>query len=142
MIEIVLVGGAAVLGALGVGAIFGSKKKRTKTLHLADARGDTRAQLTAMSDLILDLEPRVTIADSADLRARFAQATRTYSDVRAEADRAESGHEVADLRIAIAKARWKLDVIDAELDGREPPSEPFTRDSSGSAWDSTRGTGA
>lgn len=119
-----------------------SLKKKSRVVHTADARGDTRLQLQAMSDLILDLDPRVTIANDAALKERFVDASNTYREVLETAEDADTGHEVADLRVAIAKARWKLDVIDAELDGRQPPPEPHTRDVSGSAWDSTRGTGA
>lgn len=121
--------------------IYTSRRKSTRTASTAGARDDTKFELTAMSDLILDLEPRIVIASDAGLRERFAAATRTYSEVMERAESVTGGHEVADLRIAIAKARWKLDVIAAELDGVEAPPEPFTRDVSGSAWDSTRGTG-
>ena len=89
----------------------------------------------------VDLEPRVTIANDMDLKERFTLASRTYSDVREAAEEAVTGHEVADLRLQIAEARWKLDVIDAELDGRPAPPQPHRRDNTGSAWDSTRGTG-
>jgi len=142
------------LGGLGILIVLGviaaglgllsartARKKRNNRVHTANARTSTRGELQAMSDLILDLDPRVTIADDADLKARFVDASDTYRAVLEEAESASTGHEVADLRIDIAKARWKLDVIDAELDGRTPPAEPFTRDNSGSAWDSTRGSG-
>lgn len=142
MIELVLFAGAAIAGAAGLGLAFGSKRKRTKTLHLSDARDDTQDQLTAMSDLILDLEPEVAIANDFELKERFTHAARTFSDVREAAAVAKTGHEVADLRLDIAKARWQLDVIDAEINGKPLPPEPHSRDSSGSAWDSTRGTGA
>ena len=39
------------------------------------------AEIQEMSDLILDLEPRVTIADDPDLKARYTKASKTYSDV-------------------------------------------------------------
>ena len=129
-------------GGAGIALTLTSRRRRRRVVNTTDARDDTKAQLTAMSDLILDLEPRVTIADHAGIRARYAEAARVYSNVLEQAEQAVSGHEVADLRIDIAKARWRLDVIDAELDGRTPPSEPHRRDNSGSAWDSTRGTGA
>ena len=95
-----------------------------------------------MSDLILELDPRVTIANDDDLKARYVDASDTYRDVLEKFQSASTGHQLADLRLDISKARWKLDVIDAELEGEEPPPEPFTRDNSGSAWDSTRGDGA
>ncbi len=120
---------------------YSTRRKGVRTESTADARGDTRAQLTAMSDLIVDLEPRIVIAADSGLRQRFADASRTYSAVLERADAATNGHEIADLRLEIAKARWKLDVIEAELDGTEPPPEPHVRDTSGSAWDTTRGTG-
>ncbi len=140
MIELLVLGLIAGGGA-AIGLGYTSRKKRTRVLHTADARDDTKAQLRAMSDLILDLEPRIVIANRPGLKARFADASRTYSTVLEHAELAVTGHEIADLRIEIAKARWKLDVIDAELDGRPPPDEPHRRDNSGSAWDSTRGTG-
>lgn len=131
----VIAGGLALLSARS------SRKKRNRRVHTATARTSTREELQAMSDLILDLDPRVTIADDKKLKERYVDASDTYRDVLEKADSASTGHEVADLRIEIAKARWKLDVIDAELDGRTPPAEPFTRDNSGSAWESTRGSG-
>ncbi len=132
---------AVIAGVLGLLSLRTSQRKRRRVVHTAGARDDTKAQLTAMSDLILDLEPRVTIANDPDLKTRFTDASRVYSEVRERAESATTGHEIADIRLDIAKARWRLDVIDAELDGREPPPEPHRRDNSGSAWDSTRGTG-
>ena len=136
-----------ILGVTGLGALalavatYSSQRKRKTKVHTSGARTDTRAQLSAMSDLILDLEPRIIIADEPALKERFATASRIYSDVLTSAEAAKSGHEVADLRLQIANARWRLDVVEAELDGRKPPPEPFGRDTTGSAWDSTRGTG-
>lgn len=121
---------------------YTARRKSTRAASMSGARTDTGAELTAMSDLIFELEPRIVIANDAGLKGRFAAATKTYSAVIERAGEATEGHEVADLRIDIAKARWELDAIEAELDGVEPPPEPYTRDVSGSAWDSTRGTGA
>lgn len=131
-----------IAAVLALASLRSSRKKTARRVHTAGARDDTQAQLQAMSDLILDLDPRVTIADDPELKERYVAASDTYREVLEKAKDADTGHEVADLRIAISKARWKLDVIDAELEGRTPPKEPHTRDSSGSAWDSTRGTGA
>ena len=133
---------AVITGLLALASFRSSRKKRARRVHTSGARDDTGAQLQAMSDLIIDLDPRVTIADDAALKKRYVDASTTYREVLEKSKDADTGHEVADLRIEIAKARWKLDVIDAELEGKTPPDEPFTRDSSGSAWDSTRGTGA
>ena len=135
----VVLGG--VTGLLALASVRSSRKKRARQTHTAHARGDTKYEIQEMSNLIIDLEPRVTIADDPALKARYVDASRTYSEVLEHADRVETGHEVADLRLEIARARWKLDVIDAELDGRTPPPEPFRRDTGGSAWDSTRGGG-
>jgi hypothetical protein len=133
--------GAIVIGAFILWNTYKLRRNTRRTVTTSSARDDTAAQLTAMSDLILELEPRVTIANDADLKERFTLASRTYSDVREAAQDATTGHEIADLRLEIAEARWKLDVIEAELDGRPAPPQPHRRDNSGSAWDSTRGTG-
>ncbi len=133
---------AVVAAALALASVISSRNKKVRrVVTTADARDSTKDEIQAMSDLILDLDPRVTLADDADLKERFVDASSTYRDVLEQSEQAETGHEVADLRISISKARWKLDVIDAELSGRTPPKEPFTRDNSGSAWDSTRGSG-
>ncbi len=133
---------AIVTGLLFLASVRSARKKRSRKLYTADARDDTKAQIQAMSDLILDLDPRVTIENDPELKKRYVDASDTYRAVLEQADKAVTGHEVADLRIEIAKARWKLDVIDAELEGTTPPPEPHTRDTTGSAWDSTRGEGA
>jgi hypothetical protein len=130
-----------ITAALALASIRSSRKKTARRVHTAGARSDTKDEVQAMSDLILDLDPRVTIANDAALKERYVDASATFREVLEHADAADTGHEVADLRIEIAKARWKLDVIDAELDGRTPPPEPLTRDASGSAWDSTKGSG-
>lgn len=132
---------AIVTGALAVLSVRSAQKKKARKVHTAPARDKTAGEIKEMSDLILDLDPRVTIANDSDLKARFVDASDTYRDVLEKFTGAKTGHELADLRIDISKARWKLDVIDAELEGNEPPAEPFTRDVSGSAWDSTRGDG-
>lgn len=133
---------AIITGLLFLASVRSSRKKRSRKLHTAGARDDTKAQIQAMSDLILDLDPRVVIENDPELKKRYVDASDTYRAVLEQADDAVTGHEVADLRIEIAKARWKLDVIDAELEGKSPPPEPHSRDTSGSAWDSTRGSGA
>lgn len=130
-----------VTAVLALASLRSSRRKKSRQVHTADAKDDTSFEIQQMSDLILDLEPRITIADDPSLAERYASASKTYSEVLERAGRVDSGHDVADLRIQIAKARWKLDVIDAELEGRHPPDEPFLRNTSGSAWDSTRGTG-
>ena len=133
---------AIVAAALAVASVISSRNKQTRrAVTTATARDSTKAELQAMSDLILDLDPRVTLADDSALKERFVDASTTYREVLEKAEGADTGHEIADLRIDISKARWKLDVIDAELSGRTPPMEPFSRDNSGSAWDSTRGRG-
>ncbi len=134
-----VLGGVA--GVLALASLRSSRKKKNRVVHTADARTSTNLEIQAMSDLILDLDPRVTIANDPELKERYVGASDTYREVLEKAKDAASGHEIADLRIDIAKARWKLDVIDAELEGRTPPDEPYTRDTSGSAWDSTRGRG-
>ena len=130
---------AVVLGTL---AFRSATKKKNRKVHTTPARDSTAAELQQMSDRILDLDPRVTIANDDDLKARYVDASDTYRDVLERFTSASTGHELADLRLDISKARWKLDVIDAELEGEDPPEEPFTRDNTGSAWDSTRGDGA
>lgn len=137
----------AIVGGVGAalaatGGLFKRRKKTNRVEHTTHARDDTKAQLAAMSDLILDLEPRITIANDGSLAQRFATAGRTYIDILQREGKATTGHEIADIRVEIAQARWKLDVIDAELDGRTAPPEPFRRDNSGTAWNSTRGSGA
>lgn len=133
---------AVITGILALASIRSSRKKTARRVHTADAKTHTMAEIQEMSDLILELEPRVTIADDAAIKARYTDASKTYSEVLEHAGQVETGHDVADLRLEIARARWKLDVIDAELEGRTPPPEPFSRDNSGSAWNSTRGSGA
>lgn len=131
-----------VTAALALASVRSKRKKTARRVHTAGARTDTKLQIQEMSDLILELEPRVTIANDMALKQRYTDASKTYSEVLEQADQVETGHDVADLRIEIAKARWKLDVIDAELEGRTAPPEPFGRDNSGSAWNSTRGSGS
>lgn len=133
---------AIITGLLFLASVRSARKKKSRRVHTADARVDTKAEIQAMSDLILDLDPRITIANDAELKARYVDASDTYREVLEHADQAVTGHEVADLRIEIAKARWKLDVIDAELEGTPAPPEPHSRNNDGSAWDSTRGSGA
>ena len=132
---------ALITSALALAATRSARKKKARKVHTSDARDDTKAQIQAMSDLILDLDPRITIEDDPALKKRYVDASDTYREVLEKADSAVTGHEIADLRIEIAKARWKLDVIDAELEGNTPPPEPHTRNTDGSAWDSTRGEG-
>lgn len=136
---LILVVLAAVLGAL---AIRSAQKKKARKVYTTPARDNTALEIQQMSDLILKLDPQVTISNDKRLQTRFVDASDTYREVLEEFQSATTGHELADLRIDISKARWKLDVIDAEIEGKEPPSEPFTRDNSGSAWNSTRGDGA
>ena len=131
-----------VAGIVGIVAAQLGLRKRRRTVHTAPARLDTSTSISNTSDLILELEPRVTIANDPDLKTRFTEASRTFIDVQEQLRTAKTGHEVADLRLDMAQANWRLEVIEAELDGTKLPPQPHTRDTSGSAWDSTRGSGA
>lgn len=132
---------AGAIAAVAAGGVFRSKRKTTRDDATSGARTDTKSALTDASNLILELEPRVIIANDAGLRQRFADASKEYSEVLIQADKARTGHEIADLRLQIAASRWRLDVIAAELDGVAPPPQPFSRNTEGTAWDSTRGMG-
>lgn len=133
---------AIVTGILALASARSAQRKKSRTLHTTGARDGTKQELQEMSDLILDLDPRVSIANDPKIKERYVDASSTYRQVLEQAEKAVTGHEIADLRIEITKARWKLDVVDAELDGRTPPDEPLSRNTDGSAWDSTRGSGA
>ena len=133
--------GLIVMGIVAIVMTQLGLRKRRRTLHTAPAKLDTAAAISTTSDLILDLEPRITIENNLELKKRFTEASRTYIDVQEQIRTAKTGHEVADLRLEMAEANWRLEAIEAELDGNEPPPKPHTRNTSGSAWDSTRGSG-
>ncbi len=115
------------IGVLGFMAFsFWSKRKATKQqqANLEQARGEIKSQLSSIAQMVYDLNDRVTLSDDDEVRGDFAKASGEYQMLVEEVDVADDGPELAALTDRADQLRWQMEVIEARLDGREPPQAP------------------
>lgn len=123
LVALVLVGGVLLVGRV--------RRRRAEAARaegaLREAREEVAAQISAVADRIVALHDQVELAGRPEVSERYAAATETYA---AAQRRLEGEATTADLeRVSdeLDRARWHLESITAQLEGREPPPEPDTR---------------
>lgn len=117
----ILVLGLLVIG--GVALFRGSRStRRLGQQRLAEARAEVRHQIDALSDKILSLSDRVAIG-SAEAQESYAQATTAFQQASEGFASATTEADLTQLADTLDRARWRLEVTTALLDGHEPPPE-------------------
>ncbi len=125
-------GGISIWPILAVGVIaflgfsFWSKRKVAKQqqANLEQARSEIKSQLSSIAQMVYDLNDRVTLSDDDDIRGDFATASGEYQSLVEAVDAADDGPELAALTDRADQLRWQMEVIEARLEGREPPPAP------------------
>ncbi|MEE9413855.1 MAG: hypothetical protein V3V01_01145 [Acidimicrobiales bacterium] len=124
--------GIPLLPVLGVGAVGAggawlySKRKADKAReqNLEVARSELNAQVSGIAQMVYDLNDRVTLSDDDDLMLRFQEASIEYNAVNELLDGIDNGPDMAELNDRVDQLRWRLDQVEAKLDGRPLPPEP------------------
>lgn len=125
-------GGIPILPVLGIGAVgFGGtwlytkrKSDKTRAENLEAARSELNDQVSAIAQMVYDLNDRVTLSDDDDLQLRFQEASIEYNEVDESLDTIDNGPDMAELNDRVDQLRWRLDWVEARLDGRPVPPEP------------------
>ncbi len=119
------------VGAAGVGgAALYSKRQTTKRReeNLEKAKAELNNQVSAIAQMVYDLNDRVTLSSDDDLQLRFQEASIEYNEVSDLVDRVDNGPDLAELNDRVDALRWRFDWVEAKLEGRTPPAEPVTSD--------------
>ncbi len=119
-------------GLVGLGAISAVSAVRTRLAFrrerergLAEARAEVRQQVAAMADGILTLADRIAISDDSAARRRYADATAAYTQAQDALERAATRQQLEAVSDDLDHARWQLEAVHAQLEGRTPePVEP------------------
>lgn len=91
-----------VLGAL---VLLGrQRRRRAATRDFEQAQAAFRSRLQTVADLILDLDPNVTLANERQMTEDLTRATGIYRDVQWSFDRARTANQVSNLEVAITPA--------------------------------------
>ncbi len=106
--------------------------------RVAAARTELQDDLASVANDILALGDRAELADDPEASEHFATANEQYLRVDAGVASAQTFDQIDDLDDELELAAWHLDVVEARLDGEEPPPEPDTRD----AWEHGDGPAA
>ncbi len=123
-------GPIAGVGALGVVGLGGAslyqrrKAEKAAEQNLEVARAEMHEQLSAIAQMVFDLNDRVTLNDDADTTLRFQEASVKYNDLKDKVDLIENGPDMAEFNDEVDQLRWQLDWVEAKLDGRPLPAEP------------------
>lgn len=146
-------GGAGVLVVLGLVAlgvlvfllVRGRRKRQlaeqAQARRLAEARREIRAQIDAMTDGILELSDRVTIAGP-KVQQHFGAASQGYQAALQAVDGAATPAELERIADDLDEARWELEAARALLDGRPVPERSSDEPApSACFFDPTHGAG-
>ncbi len=140
----VLLIGLVLFGAFALFSGWRSSRRQKAALagRMDEARTEVRKQLSAMADGILELNDRVTISGSKEIRERFQRASHGYQTALAAVDGAATLGELERLSDEIDRSRWEMEAARALLDGGPVPPEPTTDPvTSACFFDPTHGIG-
>ena len=122
------VGAVGLVGIGGAGLYSRRKAEKAAEENLEVARAEMHEQLSAIAQMVFDLNDRVTLSDDADTTLRFQEASVQYNDLKDKVDRIENGPDMAEFNDDVDQLRWQLDWVEAKLDGRPLPAEPIANE--------------
>lgn len=87
-------------------------------------RKEIKEQLKDNADRVIDLGDAVIAKNDPELLRLYEEASAAYQTVSQEVDAAESAAQIDALDDQIDNAEWQFEVIEARLEGRQPPAKP------------------
>ncbi len=98
--------------------------QRAARNNLEQARGELAEQIRGVAQMVFDLNDPVTISGSDDLEHRYDEASVEFNELEDRLSGIDNGPDMAALNDRIDMLRWRLEWIEARIDGRPPPREP------------------
>lgn len=120
-----LVVAAAVVVVVGFG-VRALANQRVRRRDLEDARGELGEEVRGVAQMVFDLHDPVAISDSDDLEVRYDEASVEFTELEDRLEAVDNGADMAALKDRVDRLRWRLEWIEARLDGRPAPAEPRT----------------
>ena len=115
---IVIAGGALVFW------LSSRSSKRDAEQAADNARVEVKKRLDAVANDIIDLEDEVTASTDPAARVLYESATAAYAQALDTYERAASPEELIATAEELDMAIWRLDSVEALLDGEAPPPKP------------------
>ncbi len=112
---------------LGVAFLFWKafrSSKRAKQDAIDQARAEVKKRLDDVANDIIDLEDEVAASDAVAVAPLYASASSAYSKALANYEHATSADELMEIAEELDTAIWKLDSVEAVLDGQPLPPKP------------------
>lgn len=121
--------GWAAVGVVAVGGILLALRGRHQAADrrqqaLQAARAEIAEQVTAIGELVFDLEAQVSLAQDPAVEERYEEATATFRTVQELLPEAADHVALEELAARADRAHWQLEAVSAVLDGRPVPPEP------------------
>lgn len=115
---IVIAGGALVLW------LSSRSSKKDAERAIESARVEVKKRLDAVANDIIDLEDEVTASTDPAVGVLYESATVAYARALGTYQGAASPEELIDTAEELDMAIWRLDSVEALLDGEDPPPKP------------------
>ncbi len=115
---IVITGGALVFW------LSSRSSKRDTAKAIENARVEVKKRLDAVANDIIDLEDEVTASTDPAAQVLYESATVAYAEALDTYERAASPEELIATAEELDMAIWRLDSVEALLDGEAPPPKP------------------
>ena len=121
-------GWAFLIVIIGGGALIfwrmSQSSKRAKQQSVDSARIEVKKRLDDMANDIIDLEDEVTASDDPAASVLYASATEAYAKALSTYEHATEAQELMTTAEELDMAIWRLDSVEALLDGMPMPPKP------------------
>lgn len=119
----VIAGAGAVVVAI-VFAVWTLQNQRSHARNLEGARHELGEQIRGVAQMVFDLNDEVAVSRSADIEARYDEASVEFTELESQLTACDSGPDMAALNDRVDLLRWRLEWIEAHIEGRPAPPEP------------------
>ncbi|MEQ8719346.1 MAG: hypothetical protein RIE08_17195 [Acidimicrobiales bacterium] len=120
LVVLVVIAAAAVVGVV----VMRRRIRSRETRDVENARAEIAEQLAVVANEILDNADRVKLSGDERAIDAYRLASTAYSEVADAIDTTTDLIELGVLNDRIDEARWRIEVAEAIVEGREPPPEP------------------
>jgi len=98
--------------------------KRAKQRSIESARAEVKKRLDDVANDIIDLEDEVTASEDPAVSVLYSSATDAYAKALASYEHATAAQELMTTAEELDMAIWRLDSVEALLDGKPVPPKP------------------
>jgi hypothetical protein len=124
--------GTVILVLAGGGVIYMVLTSNQRSARATERRvSEAREQLTSLAgevaDDIVSLNDLVAAFDDPTVTEHYREANRIFAAAEEGIASATHERELVDLSTQLTEAEWRLEAVEAIVDGREPPQKPADR---------------